>query len=806
MLKNYLKIAFRNLVRNKSIALINIMGLAIGLAVCLTILLFVQRAWSFDRYHTKADRIVRVFFEGRIQGEALKESHVMPPVAAALSDEFAEVEMATRLRQVGTPKITYKNQSFNTHKVAYADPNFFSVFDMSWLAGDPTQALVQPNTVVLTKTVAEKFFGTQNPMGKSLDFVDWNTPHLVTGVIDDLPENSHIQFDLFTAMTGFADARNPSWMVSEFYTYLVLQEGYDYRVLEAKLPAIFDKYASPQLQKAMGITLDEFTQQGNALALKLQPLTDIHLRSDFAYDLAPHGNINYVYIFTAIALFVLLIACINFMNLSTASASKRAKEVGVRKVVGSSKSDLIRQFLSESLTMTMIGLLVAIVIVKISLPYFNEIADQQLEFKLFANAWLIPTLLLFGMGVGLLAGSYPAFFLSAFRPSKVLKGRFRSGKENNRLRSGLVVFQFFLSITLIISTLVVYQQLQYIQNKALGFDKDAVLVIPNLSDLKGKEMAFRQQIEQHPNVLRASYSGYIPVGSSFNNNFFLKIDGEDAKMVKTLRYDVDEHYIPTLGMEMKLGRNFSDQLNTDANAIILNEAAVKALGLSDQPLDAVLSHNNNEGEQRNYQVIGVVKNFHFKSLHESIAPLVMVLNENSGAAILKVGTDDVASLLADLKNTWTDLSADANFNPSFFDDRINETYRAEQRVSIILNIFAGLTIFVAGLGLFGLTVFTAERRRKEIGIRKILGANVAHIVGLLSKDFLKLVLLAFALSIPLAWYLMQHWLSDFAYRADISWWLFALAGLAAIGIALLTVSVESIKAALANPVESLRNE
>ncbi|MEL6942776.1 MAG: ABC transporter permease, partial [Bacteroidota bacterium] len=464
MFKNYIRIAFRNIIRNKVISSINLLGLAIGLAVCLMILLFVKNEWSYDRYNSKADRTVRVFFEGRIQGEALKEANVMPPVAGTLLDEFAEVEEAARLRVAGTPRINYQNESFNTHEVAFVDNSFFSVFDLPWIGGNKATALVEPNTVVISKLVAQKYFGNTNPIGESLFFKDWNESFEVTGLIEEVPENSHFHFDIFTSMAGMPDAKVPSWMVSEFYTYLVLSDGYDYRNLEAKLPAIFEKYAGPQLQKAMGITLEDFVGQGNHLALKLQPLTDIHLRSDFAFDLAPHGNINYVYIFMAIALFMLLIACINFMNLSTASASKRAKEVGVRKAVGSGKGDLIEQFLLESILMASVGLLIAIFLVKISLPYFNEIANKNLSFRLFENPWLIPSLLLVALVTGILAGSYPAFFLSSLRPDKVLKGNFRSGKQSGRMRSGLVVFQFFLTITLITSTLVVYQQLQFIQN------------------------------------------------------------------------------------------------------------------------------------------------------------------------------------------------------------------------------------------------------------------------------------------------------------------------------------------------------
>lgn len=811
MLKNYLKIALRNLLKNKRISAINIAGLAIGIATCLIILLFVQHEWSFDRYNDKAERMVRVVFKGTIQGERLNEANVMPPVAETLRAAFPEVQEATRLRLAGAPAIEYDNKSLKNHEVAFADPNFFEVFTLPLVQGDAKTALLQPNTVVISQAVAQNLFGHEDPIGKVIRLKGWENAHKITGVMEGVPENSHFHFDLFASMAGLPEARQPSWMTSEFYTYLVLPEGYDYKKLEAKLPAVLDKHLSPQLQQAMGMTLAQFREKGNDLGLFLQPLTDIHLHSDFAFDLSAHGDIRYVYIFGAIAAFMLLIACINFMNLSTAGASTRAREVGIRKVIGSKKSELVGQFLLESILLATTSLLLALIFVEMALPLFNDLAGKNLSLQWTATPGLLPGLLLFGLLTGILAGSYPAFFLAAFKPNAVLKGSGWNAPQGGSggsigLRSGLVVFQFFLSVTLMISTAVVYRQLQFIQNAKLGYDKDAVLVLPDIWALGKNEAAFRQKISQDPRVLRASYSGYLPAGPSLNNNFFLYPGENNAQMVKTLRYEVDEQYIPTLGIRVAAGRNFSPEMTTDSTGIILNQAAARAFGWENDALGRSLTTSDNQGRKTAFHVIGVVEDFHFKSLHEHISPLVMVLSSNSGAAILKVKTTDVSGLLTDLQNHWTTLTTETPFACSFMDERIYETYRAERKTGTILGIFAGLTIFVACLGLFGLAIFTAEQRTKEIGVRKVLGASVTSVVQLLSGDFLKLVLIAYLIACPVAWWMMDRWLQDFAYRTTIGWSVFAAAGLAAVCIAFATVSFQSIKAALANPVKSLRSE
>ena len=806
MIKYNFKIAWRNLWRNKGFSAINIIGLAIGIATCLIIMLFVNNELRYDRFNKKADRIFRVTFQGAAGGEMFNESSVMPPVAQTMKTDFPEVQEATRLRNYGTPRLIYGDKSFKENALAFVDSNFLQVFTLPLITGDVNTALTEPNTIVITKALAKKYFGKEDPMGKVISFKDaGNSPCKVTGVIDKVPLNSHFQFEIFASMAGLPESKEPTWMSSNFYTYVLLQPGYDYKKLEAKLPVMVDRYIGPQMLQAMHVSLSEFRKKGNNLTFHLQPLTAIHLSSNFPNDLSSPGDVRYVYIFGAIALFMLLIACINFMNLSTAGASKRAKEVGIRKVLGSLKLELVRQFLLESVLITGIALLIAIVLLYLALPVFNNLANQNLTVSITEHPFLIPALLLFVLIIGIMAGSYPAFYLSSFKPVAVLKGKFTSGKKTIGLRSGLVVFQFLISIILIVSTTVVYKQLSYIQHKKLGYNKDQVLILP--AWMLGKNSGvFREQLLNDPRVASISNSGYLPAGPSDGNNFFVYPGENPNQVVKTLRYEVDENYIPTLGIELLTGRNFSKNFATDSFGVVLNETAAKIFGWGANAMGHTISTTDKSGKTISYQVIGIVKDFHFKSLHELISPLVMVLAPNPGMMVVKLKTSDVAGVLATVKKRWTDLGSEEPFTYSFLDDRFNNTYQSEQKIGWILAIFAGLTIFVACLGLFGLAKFTAEQRTKEIGIRKVLGASVAGIVNLLSIDFLKLVLAAFIIASPIAWYIMNKWLQDFAYRINITAWVFVLAALLAVVITIMTVSFQAMKAAVANPVKSLRTE
>ncbi|MET4081814.1 putative ABC transport system permease protein [Pedobacter sp. UYP30] len=805
MLKNYIKIAWRNLIKHKTFSVINISGLAIGMSVCFIILLYVQNELSYDRFNKNADSIVRVAFQAEINGGKIFETNVMPPVASALKNDYAEVQDATRLQIAGIRKVTYKEKSFKDDQLAFVDANFFNIFTLPFIAGDGKTALLEPNTVVVTKALAQKYFGNENPIGKTLTLPNDNAQFKVTGIIDKVPVNAHFHFDMFASMGSLPSAKSDSWMASNFFTYLLLKPGYDYKKLESKLPSMVRKYMGPQIQQSMGISLEQFITKGNKMGFVLQPLTSIHLHSHANYELDVPGNAMYVYVFGVIAVFILLIACINFINLSTASATKRAKEVGVRKVIGSGRTQLIKQFLVESALLVFIALIISFILIQLTLPVFNSISDKNLNFGF--NIKIIASFIGLGILVSVAAGIYPAFFLASFKPITVLKGQLKSSNKAFGVRSGLVVFQFFISVGLIIGTVVVQQQMQYIQNKNLGYDKEQILSIPNSYALRENEQVFKTDMLRDPRIISATVSSYKPAGPSSGSNALSFLEGHENQIMKTQEYHVDEEYIPTFGMKMASGRNFSTAFTTDSTAMIINETAAKAYGWNNLTAvgKTIIRQNSDRGDNVPYHVIGVVKDFNFQSLHEPITSLLMTLHPDQGL-IFKVKTADIQGLLSTMKKQWSEFNTDEPFTYTFMDDLYNKTYAAEQKTGAVLNIFAVFTILVACLGLFGLITYTAEQRTKEIGIRKVLGASATQVVQMLSKDFVKLVLVACVFAFPSSYWIMGKWLQSFAFRINISWWMFVGAGLSALLIALITVSFQAFKAALANPVKSLRTE
>jgi putative ABC transport system permease protein len=803
MLISYFKIAWRNIKRNKLFSTINILGLSIGIALCFIIMLYVQDELSYDRFNKNADHIARVIFKASINGGKISESIVMAPVAATMKKDFPEVRETARLVRIGSVKVNYADKIFKNDELAYADPSFFSVFTLPLIESDAKTALMQPHTLIITRKTAEKYFGKENPIGKTLGFNDNKEIYKVTGVIDNIPSNSHFHFDMFASMVGWEPALSDSWMKGDFHTYLLLKPNTDYAAMEARFPAMVEKYMGPQIQRDMGMSLSQFRTKGNELGFKLQPLTTLHLHSDTTAELEPGGNSTYVYMFGAIALFMLLVACINFINLSTAGASRRAKEVGIRKVAGSGKFQLIRQFLSESILIAMLALLIGFVFVRLALPAFNHISGKQL----FFDTKPIVAFILTGLLVGLIAGIYPAFYLSSFKPIAVLKGKLTADNNSFGLRRSLVVFQFFISVTLIIGTIVVYRQMKYIQNINLGYDKQQLITIPNSWALGNNEQAYKQELLRDPRVVHATSSWFKPAGPTNSNNALVYPEGHDNQPMRTVEYHVDEQYIPTLGMQIAAGRNFSKDFPTDSLGMIINESAARAFGWNAMSAmgKRLVRVNSDKGTNVPFHVVGVVKDFNFNSLHNPISPLLMTL-QPEGGLIFKVNTTDISGLIATMKKRWDAYNTGETFTYSFMDDLFNKTYAAEQKTGTILNIFSALTIFVACLGLFGLATYAAEQRKKEIGVRKVLGATVSQLTQLLSKEFLKLVLIASLIAFPVAWWAMNQWLQSFAYRIHISWWIFAIAGLSALMVALLTVSAQAIKAAVANPVNSLRSE
>ncbi|WP_226999085.1 ABC transporter permease [Flavisolibacter tropicus] len=710
----------------------------------------------------------------------------------------------------GAKLIRKGNNFINENRVFHADSTFFNVFSFKTIEGDIKTALNDPNTVVITESAANKYFGTTNALGKIIETNDdKSTLYKVTAVIMDMPTNSHFNADLIFSMDN-VNYEWGSYLSHNFHTYLLLRKGTDVKAFEKKFIQYTNTYVLAQAKAIMNIqSMDDFKKAGNKLDYSLIPLTDIHLRSDRSFELSPSGNIQYVVIFSAVALFILVIACINFMNLTTARSAGRAKEVGIRKVLGTDRRYLIGQFLCESTLMAVFAFIVSLGIVYLIFPLFNTISGKQMSFSYLFSFPILLIIIIIPFIVGLLAGSYPAFYLSAFKPIQVLKGKLSIGARSGGLRSVLVVFQFATSIILIIGTIVIYRQLNYIQNKKLGFSKDQVLVIDNTYALANNTTAFKNELVKNSGVINASYSDYLPVSnSSRNDQTFSKEAVIDAKSGLNMQYwTVDDQYIPTMGMNVVKGRNFSSQHLTDSNAVIINETTAKILGYEDPIGKLIYTIDDiSTGRMISFTIIGVVQNFNFESLKESIGPLCMRFGKSTGLASFKVKADKASNIINQAEGFWKTMAPGIPFHYRFLDESFDEMYRAEQRIGKIALIFSSLAIFIACLGLFGLAAYIAEQRTKEIGIRKVLGASVTSIVSLLSKDFIKLVSIAFLIAAPLAGWFMYNWLQDFAYRTPLSWWIFLVAAIIALLIAVLTISMQSIKAALVNPVKNLRTE
>lgn len=810
MIRNFLKIAWRNMIKNKTYSIINIAGLAIGLACFLLITLYVIDETSYDRYNVNAERIYRINSDIRFGGADLHMPVTSDMMGELLKKDYPQVQQYTRIYAYGGNKLIKKGNEFiNEERVANVDSTFFDVFTMPAVEGVTKHALDEPNTVVVTRASAQKYFNDINVVGKTLEIREGEItkPYKITAVIENIPGNSHFNFDFLFSMKN-VDYQWGQLTSHNFYTYLLMKPGTDYKAFEKNFGAYIEKYVLPQAKQYMNInSMDEFEKAGNKLEYSLMPITDIHLHSDRVYELSASGNVQYVYIFSAVALFILVIACINFMNLTTARSANRAREVGIRKVLGTERKELITQFLFESTLMVVIALAIALAADYFVVDLFNDIAAKEMKWSALFSPSFLPVLIALPLLVGLLAGSYPAFFLSGFRPIEVLKGKLKLGSKSGSLRSVLVVVQFTTSIILIIGTIVVYRQLHYIQSTNIGYKKDQVLIVDNTGALNSNVDAFKNEVQKMTGVVSGTMSSFLPVSnSSRNDNTWSK----EAVMTSQNGFDmqnwaIDYDYISTMGMQMAKGRNFSRDFGADSTSVIINETTAKILGYND-PLGKSLYTFGENNVVVKYEIIGVIKNFHFETLHKEVAPLCLRLDKNPYTISFKVNTADVSGLITNIKSKWNAMAPGIPFSYRFLDDSFSDMYKAEQRAGTIAIIFSSLAIFIACLGLFGLATFIAEQRTKEIGIRKVLGASVQGIVQMLSKDFMILVAISFIIAVPVAWYFMHSWLQDFAYRTDLSWWIFIVAGIAALAIALLTVSFQAIKAALSNPVKSLRTE
>ena len=810
MFSNYFKIAWRNIVKSKGFSVINIVGLAAGITCFLLISLYVLDELSYDRFYKNADRIYRVNSFIKFGGNELNLAVCSDPMGATLKKDYPQVEEFTRIYTYNSAYMKKGAEYINETRVAYVDSTFFAVFSLPAIEGDTKTALDFPNTVVINESTAKKYFGSaQAAIGKTMER-GVKDPELykVTAVIKDIPRNSHFNFDLMFSMDN-VDYAFGNFLSHNFYTYIVLKPGTDPKAFQKNLDEVTRKYALAQAQQFIKVeSLEDFEKSGNRLKYELMPIQKIHLYSALYPELGVNGNIQYVYIFSAIALFTLLIACINFMNLSTARSANRAKEVGIRKVLGTNRGTLIRQFLAESTLTAFIAMLFSIVIVYLVLPLFNSLSAKQLLYTDLINWKFLLVAICLPLLVGVLSGSYPAFFLSRFKPIAVLKGKIAKGAKGSSLRSGLVVFQFGISIVLIIGTIVVYRQLSFIQNTNIGFNKDQVLVVDGLGPMSNPQ-AFKNEVLQVRGAVEATLTTYLPVENSnrSDNSFSTSPVMSTTNAISMQNWVVDENYISTMGMELVKGRNFSKDFGSDSTAIIINEKTAELIG-SDDPIGKKLyeGNPNDPNDWRSYTIIGVVKNFNFESLHKNIGPLSLILGNNPNGAAFRVQTADLSDLVAKVERIWKSMAPGIPFSYRFLDESFDEMYRDEQRIGKVVFMFSIIAIIIGCLGLFGLSTFIAEQRTKEIGIRKVLGASVGNLVGMLSKDFLWMILIAFVIAVPIAWYVMNSWISDFAYRTQLSWWIFAVAGLAALFIALITVSFQAIKAALMNPTKSLRTE
>jgi putative ABC transport system permease protein len=811
MLRNYFKIAWRNLAKNKTFSLINIIGLASGLACFILIALYVADELSYDRYNEKADRIYRINSDIVFGGNKLHLAVASDPMGAALKNDYPQVEEYVRFYAPGNSKLIRKgDQYINEDNVAHADSTLFDVFTLPVIAGDPSIALNEPNTVVISESAAKKYFGTADALGKTIETNDnGSTLYKVTAVMKDIPHNSHFNFSMIFSMDN-VQYQWGNFLSHNHQTYLLLKPGTDYKAFEKNFPRFIDKYVVPQAAQFMQIkSMDEFEKAGNKLEYSLMPLTDIHLNSDRVPEMGVNGNMQYVYIFSVIALVVLILACINFMNLSTARSASRAKEVGIRKVVGSEKRYLIRQFLVESILTAILSTALAIAIAYFCLPWFNALSAKELKIEDLLQPKYLAVLIALPVIVGFLAGIYPAFVLSSFNPIVVLKGKMSGGLKRSNLRNALVVGQFTMSIFLIAATIIVFRQLNYIQTKKLGFSKDQMLIVNGTFALGNNRDAIKNEVSKLRGVKGSTYAGYLPVSGSSRNDMSYStssaMNAENSMNMQT--WNIDYDYIPLMEMEIIKGRNFSRQFGTDSNATIVNETAAKLLGGDPIGKKIYTFYQDQFGNRLiSREVIGVVKNFHFQSLKENIGPLCFRLDDNSWATAFKVGTGDIKQLVSNIEAKWKTMAPGMPFSYQFMDEAFDNMYRVEQRTGKLGLTLAIIAIVIACLGLFGLATYTAEQRIKEIGVRKVLGATITDVVSMLSKDFMLLVLIASALAIPIAWWSMNKWLQDFAYRVTIGWWVFVGAGVIALLIALITVSSQAIRAAVTNPVKSLRTE
>lgn len=806
MNKNLLKYSLRALSRQKAYVFINVIGLSIGFVCILIIGLFIMYELSYDQYNEKKDQIYRVILNGKVGGQEVTVTSTASPIGPTMLDEFPEVEAFLRINGWRETIIKYEDQFFTERAFLEADSSFFEFFSIPLLRGNVKSVLNEPHIVVLSETLATKIFGEEDPINKMLQIGNDSSRYRVTGVMQDVPENTHFNANAIGSFMTNQRANDNQWLSNSFDTYVLLKSNALMETANERFEPMIIKYVGPEIVRFFGITIEEFLAQGNKYNMYLQNLSDIHLDPSIQQDLKPSNDPRYLWIFGSIAILIIVIASVNFMNLSTAQATKRAKEVGIKKVFGSSYHMLIFQFLTETFILSLFALVLAVLITEISLPYINNLLDLHLMMNYFDNWFTIPALFFLSLVIGLLAGFYPAFYLSSFSPYMVLKGKLRSGKENGRLRSALVVLQFTISIILIVGTMIMFRQLYFMQNKELGFEKNQLLVISRAEFLGRQIENFKEELKKVPGVMSVSASTTVPGRNNNNNGYRIKGQPEEMFLFQTCWADHD--FLETYGMTMESGRFFDKSMSTDTGACIINQSGVKSYMLEDPFATRFIVGDDNE-EPTYMPVIGVIRDFHHESLRDPIAPYIFKFKPNDmnwGYISIRLAPNISKNTIEDIENIWESFAANTPMQSFFLDKDIERMYREEQQNAQLSVIFTILGILIAALGLFGLTSFAIVQRTKEIGVRKVFGATIANIWYLIAREIIILVVIAEVISIPLIWWVATNWLQNYHYRIHLEVFDFLYGFIIAILIALLTMSYRTIKTALANPTESLRYE
>ncbi|HUX58606.1 MAG TPA: ABC transporter permease [Bacteroidales bacterium] len=806
MLKNIIKHSLRSFKRQRAYIIINILGLSIGIACSLLIAIFVINESSYDKFNVKKERIYRLILNGKIGGQEINGAFTSAPMGSVMLKEFPEIEDFLRMNGSGPTVVEYNNQTFTEENLIEADSSFFNFFSIPVLKGDPENLLNAPRLAVLSESAAKKIFGDENPIDKTLKIGSDTVRFTISGVMADIPGNSHFDANIITSFMTNPRSENPIWLSNSFSTYILLKPNSSYVTVDAKIPELLIKYVGPEIQQYMGISLADFEAQGNKYRFYCQNLTDIHLDPSIQQMFKESSDPKYLNIFGSIAILIVLIAAINFMNLATAQASRRAKEVGIKKIGGSSRGMLITQFFSESFILSFISLIFALIFIKATLPYFNNLLGASLVLNLFANWYTVPVLILFSLFVGFLAGSYPALFLSSFNPYEVLKGNIKNSMKNGRLRRVLVVFQFAVSILLIVGTLIMYRQIKFMLNKDVGFNKEQLIVINRAEALNPRMKAFKDAVKEIPGVINIASSTAVPGRTNNTNGYMIEGKKDETFLMGTSWIDYD--FLDTYGMTLVSGRSFDKSFTTDERACLINEAAVKDFGISDLETTRFMQPGES-GEMQYLQVIGVVKNFNFESLRNPINPYVFQFQTDNnlwGYLSVKLTAQNYSKVINDIENIWKEFTVNAPLQYYFIDADFEKMYIQEKQNAQMAVIFSILAIFIAALGLFGLTSFTVEQRTKEIGVRKAMGSSIAGIYFEISKEVIVLVTISALIASPIIYYIAGKWLENFYYRINLGAFSFVAGLTIALGIAIITISYRILRAARVNPAQSLKYE